>query len=164
MLASRGYFDPGVYRLTFREGVVLQEQKVTYLGTALDQRMTMSPHIEHLTQKATKSIGLQSWVVMARELVEDLCPVDNIQGIEWVRESGVRIETDVVSRRLWRERSGLVNEAEIMHRIMEAPTTIVATDGSLRGEATALAGAVWRWNQIMYEWSAGKVIFIQVRV
>ena len=58
MLASRGYFDPGVYRLTFRGGVVLQEQKVTYLGTVLDRRMTMSPHIEHLMQKATKSIGL----------------------------------------------------------------------------------------------------------
>ena len=36
--------------------VVLQEQKVTYLGTVLDQRITMSPDIE--TQKATKSIGL----------------------------------------------------------------------------------------------------------
>ena len=37
---------------------VNQEQKVTYLGTVLDRTMTMSPHIEHLTQKATKSIGL----------------------------------------------------------------------------------------------------------
>ena len=39
---------------------------------------------------------------------------------------------------------------------MEAPTTIVATDGSLRGETTAWAGAVWRGNQIVYEWSAAK--------
>ena len=53
----------------------------------------------------------ESWVVTARELVEDLCPVDDIQSIEWVREREVRIERDVVGSRLWRERSGLVNQA-----------------------------------------------------
>ena len=53
----------------------------------------------------------ESWVVTARELVEDLRPVDDIQSIEWVREREVRIERDVVGSRLWREISGLVDQA-----------------------------------------------------
>ena len=66
-----------------------------------------------MVQQRLKTV--QSWVVMARELVDN--PVDNIQSIEWVRESEVRIETEVIGSRLWGERSGLVNQAEIMHWI-----------------------------------------------
>jgi hypothetical protein len=46
----------------------------------------------------------------------------------------------------------------LIEELMEekSPTTIIATDGSIRDDITAWGGAVWKGGKLIYEWSAGK--------
>lgn len=275
MIASRGYFKPEQFILTFRGAVVPQQPSVIYLGTMMDRRMSMSLHVEHLAKKATKSLGLlrfaasqnvrqkslfqlmratvssrmeyglhlclcasqqsltklqrvqnqamrvvtgaakptasetlqywlginnirtrqkflaaeaflraintkshplyhhlrekedlevqqrlqtvQSWVIGAREIIEETCPVDSIQYAGWMPAYGITINTEVIGNREWRERADCVNQALVMEWIEEQDATIIiATDGSLRDDVTGWGGAVWRAGKRVFEWSTAR--------
>jgi hypothetical protein len=73
--------------------------------------------------------------------------------IDFVCES---FTMEVVGSRAWRERSGLINTTMIEERMEEKfPSTITATDGSIRDDITACGGAVWKGGKLIYDWSSG---------
>ena len=88
---------------------------------------------------------VRSWVLMARDLVEEVCPTENIIVNEWVTNKKGIITTERIGNRSWRDRAAVINEACVREWLEEVePTVIIATDGSIRDEVMAWGGAVWR--------------------
>ncbi len=100
---------------------------------------------------------VRSWVLMARDLVEEVCPTENIIVNEWVTNKKGIITTERIGNRSWRDRAAVINEACVREWLEEVePTVIIATDGSIRDEVTAWGGAVWRGGNICFEWSTAR--------
>ena len=103
---------------------------------------------------------VKSWVKYSREDVEEICPIENIKSDDWV--CSTLFETDqfnarAIGSRDWRERAGVINNSLIREFLeQEAPTIIIATDGSIRGDITAWAGSIWKNGKSVFEWSTGR--------
>ena len=109
------------------------------------------------TKVAQRLKTVKSWVCTAREAIETICPVENIYIPDWVRYMGPNLRTAKIGGRSWRDMSSLTNQALIRAWIEEGEfSTIIATDGSIRGDVTAWGGAVWRNNQLCFEWSTAR--------
>jgi hypothetical protein len=95
---------------------------------------------------------VRSWVSHSRDSVEYVCPIENLKSDDWIDFVCDSFTTDVVGSRAWRERSGLINNT-LIEELMEekSPSTIIATDGSIRDDITAWGGAVWKGGKLIYE-------------
>ena len=97
------------------------------------------------------------WTITAKTTVKTVVETENIRADPWSRYNDNILKVDKIGDRSWRERGHAINQAEIMEYLeTEAPTMIVATDGSIRGNITSWGGAVWRDKDIIYEWCTGK--------
>ncbi|KAI8489669.1 hypothetical protein Bbelb_325750 [Branchiostoma belcheri] len=79
------------------------------------------------------------------------------------RDSSRRREILGSTPRLWDHVLGgtglvyVINDTLIREFLEEkAPTIIIATDGSIRGDTTAWGGSVWKGGKPVFEWSAGR--------
>ena len=97
-------------------------------------------------------------MIYARELIEDITPVEIIQSIEWTKATNFVINTEVIGGRHWRERADCINQSDVLEWLdNQSPTIVVATDGSLRDSTTAWAVAAWTSDaQRVFEWSTAR--------
>jgi len=100
---------------------------------------------------------VRSWVVDAREIVEEVCTYEDLVMHEWIETEGMPLVTKCIGNRTWRERAQEENMSEVCEWLeYQKPSVIIATDGSLREDTTAWAGAVWRNGQQEFEWSTAR--------
>jgi hypothetical protein len=100
---------------------------------------------------------VRSWVCCARDIIDAICPIENIKDGEWIHSRHDSITTDALGSGVWRERAGEMNNA-IVREVLEtkAPTVVIATDCSVRNNVTVWGGAAYSGGQKIYEWSAGR--------
>ncbi|KAJ7386239.1 hypothetical protein OS493_010638 [Desmophyllum pertusum] len=97
------------------------------------------------------------WIKAAKDTLEEVVPVDNIQADPWVAYNNKPILVDSVGDRTWEERDKAINNAEVSQYLeSKEANIIIATDGSIRDNISAWGGAVWQKNRRTFEWCAGK--------
>ena len=110
---------------------IRSKQKVLAAQAFLRAAVTSThPLYDHLRQREDERTmqrlkTVRSWVIYARELIEDITPVENIQSIEWTRATDLVIHTEVIGGRHWRERADCINQSDVLEWLEnQSPTSL----------------------------------------
>jgi len=142
---------------------VMGRQKLLAAKAFLKAITTQShPLCEALQRREDESVTqrlktVRSWVVDAREIVEEVCTVEDLVTQEWIETESMPLVANRIGNRTWRERAQQENMSDVGEWLeQQKPSVIIATDGSLREDTTAWAGAVWRNGKQEFEWSTAR--------
>ncbi len=116
----------------------------------------------HLRERNDQEVAqrlktVRSWVIEAREMVENICPMENITLNPWIANDMLTWKLTKIGNRSWRDRSELVNKVEILEWLeRKRPNIVIATDGSIHHDVTAWGGAVWKDGRGCFNWSTAR--------
>ena len=151
--------------LRFWLGVLqVEERQRLAAAAAFLKAITTHSHPlgQHLREGKDQEINqrlktIRSWVIDARDMVESVCPVENINHNPWSAHDNITWELVRIGNRSWRERSEVINKTEILEWLDEKrPNIVIATDGSIHDDVTAWGGAVWKEGRECFSWCTAR--------